>query len=108
MSSDPTDRTNNVLVGPHHYMLGIEAKVAAATSALVITGAGLSSVVSHLALETTPLWTLWVGSAVAVLAGSQVGSNLMAARLESRTIKKLFGVVLFGIAIVLFYQAFGG
>ena len=96
-----------VFVVPLLYMLGIEAKVAAATSALVITGAGLSSVVSHLALETTPLWTLWIGSAVAVLAGSQVGSNLMATRLESATIKRLFGIVLFGIAVLLFVQAFG-
>ncbi|MEF8825347.1 MAG: sulfite exporter TauE/SafE family protein [Halapricum sp.] len=96
-----------VFVVPLLYMLGIEAKVAAATSALVITGAGLSSVVSHLAIASTPIWDLWIGSAVAVLLGSQVGSRLMATRLESKTVKKIFGVVLFGIAIVLLYQAFG-
>lgn len=97
-----------VFVVPLLYMLGIEAKVAAATSALVITGAGLSSVVSHLAIASTPIWDLWIGSSIAVLAGSQIGSRLMATRLESETIKRIFGVVLFGIAIILLYQAFGG
>lgn len=95
-----------VFVVPLLYMLGIEAKVAAATSALVITGSGLSSVVSHLALKTEPIWGLWIGSAVAVLLGSQVGSRLMATQLESETVKRLFGVVLFGVAIILLYQAF--
>lgn len=53
------------------------------------------------------MWTLWTRSAIAVLVGSLVGSNLVATKPESRTIKKLFGLVFIGIGIILFVQAIG-
>ncbi len=94
-------RGGGSFVVPLLYIAGLEAKNAAATSAFVVTCSGSSSFISHLATAARPQWAVWLGSVVAVLLGSQLGSRLMAGRLKSRAVKRIFGVVLLGVAALI-------
>lgn len=94
-------RGGGSFVVPLLYMAGVEAKAAAATSALAVTFSGLSSFTSHLAGAAQPDWPLWGGCVAAVLAGSQIGSRVMAGHLRGRSLKKIFSVVLLAVAATL-------
>jgi len=83
------------------YIVGFEAKIAAATSAMVVTFSGASSFISHIFTAAHPVWFVWGLCVLAVFAGSQVGSRLMAGKLKSRSIKLIFGTVLLGVATLL-------
>ncbi len=94
-------RGGGSFVVPLLYLAGIEAKTAAATSALVVTCSGLSSFASHILMKAVPVWDIWIPSALAVLAGSQLGSRFMASRLNPGQVRKVFGIVLLGISATL-------
>jgi uncharacterized membrane protein YfcA len=94
-------RGGGSFVVPLLYISGLDPKAAAATSALVVTGSGISGFISHLATAAKPQWGIWLASAVAVLAGSQIGSRVMSTRLKPRAVKIVFGVVLLGVAALL-------
>ncbi|MCD6231903.1 sulfite exporter TauE/SafE family protein [Candidatus Aerophobetes bacterium] len=83
------------------YIAGLEPKLAAATSAMVVTFSGSSSFISHIATAARPDWVIWASCVIAVFLGSQTGSRLMAKRLKSKSIKLIFGIVLLGVAILL-------
>ena len=89
------------MVVPLLYLAGIEAKAAAATSALVVTFSGISSFTSHVLLEAEPVWQTWTLSSLAVLAGSQLGSRFMAVHLNPDQVRRMFGIVLLGISALL-------
>jgi len=94
-------RGGGSFVVPLLYIAGLDARMAAATSAVVVTGSGISSFVSHLATAAQPQWGIWLATVVAVLLGSQVGSRLMAERMKPRAIKLVFGWVLLGVAALI-------
>lgn len=94
-------RGGGSFVVPLLYIVGLEAKMAAATSALVVTSSGLSSFVSHLATAAEPNWSVWAATVGAVLLGSQLGSRLMAGRMKSRGVKLVFGCVLLAVAALI-------
>ena len=94
-------RGGGSFVVPLLYIAGLEAKLAAATSAVVITFSGISSFLSHIFTAAQPDWLVWGLSVVSVFLGSQAGSRLMAGRLKSGTVKIIFGVVLLGVAALL-------
>jgi uncharacterized membrane protein YfcA len=94
-------RGGGSFVVPLLYIAGLEARNAAATSAFVVTCSGLSSFTSHLATAAEPQWGVWIGSVVAVLLGSQLGSRLMARRMRSRLVKQVFGWVLLAVAALI-------
>ncbi|HHH41374.1 MAG TPA: sulfite exporter TauE/SafE family protein, partial [Chloroflexi bacterium] len=94
-------RGGGSFVVPLLYIVGLEAKNAAATSAFVVTCSGLSSFISHLATAAQPRWGVWVATVVAVFLGSQLGSRVMAGRLKSRAVKRIFGGVLLGVAALI-------
>jgi uncharacterized membrane protein YfcA len=94
-------RGGGSFVVPLLYIVGLEAKTAAATSASIVTCSGVSSFVSHLATAARPQWGVWVACLVAVLVGSQLGSRLMAERMKSRAVKRVFGFVLLGVAALI-------
>jgi hypothetical protein len=94
-------RGGGSFVVPLLYIAGLDARMAAATSALVVTGSGISSFVSHLATAAQPQWGVWLATVVAVLLGSQLGSRLMADRMKPRAIKLVFGWVLLGVAALI-------
>ncbi len=94
-------RGGGSFVVPLLYIAGLEAKMAAATSALVVTASGLSSFISHIATAAQPQWIVWISTVIAVLLGSQLGSRLMAGRMKSRSVKLVFGWVLLGVAALI-------
>ncbi|RLC60297.1 MAG: hypothetical protein DRI01_10345 [Chloroflexi bacterium] len=94
-------RGGGSFVVPLLYIAGLEAKLAAATSALVVTFSGTSSFLSHIFTAARPDWLIWGLSVVSVFLGSQAGSRLMAGRLKSGAVKVVFGVVLLGVATLL-------
>ena len=91
-------RGGGSFIVPLLYITGLNPQAAAATSALVVTGSGLSSFISHLATAAEPNLWIWLLSAVSVLAGSQLGSRFMSTRLNPRKLKTVFGVVLLLVA----------
>jgi uncharacterized membrane protein YfcA len=97
-------RGGGSFVVPLLYIVGLNAQVAAATSALVVTGSGLSSFISHIATAAQPDWLIWIACALAVFVGSQIGSRVMSARMKPRTIRIVFGVVLLGVAALILVQ----
>jgi uncharacterized membrane protein YfcA len=94
-------RGGGSFIVPILYIVGLEAKMAAATSAFVVTCSGLSSFVSHLATAAQPQWGVWLSTLLAVFLGSQLGSRLMAEQLKSRGVKLVFGWVLLGVAALI-------
>ena len=94
-------RGGGSFIVPLLYIAGLEAKVAAATSAPIVTCSGLSSFISHLATAAQPQWRVWIACVLAVLVGSQLGSRVMAGRMQSRTVKVVFGWVLLGVAALI-------
>ena len=95
-------RGGGSFVVPLLYIAGLEAKAAAATSSFVVTCSGISSFGAHLATAARPNWLIWGGCAIAVFLGSQLGSRVMADRLKPKGVRTIFGVVLWGVAILLF------
>jgi len=91
-------RGGGSFIVPLLYIMGLEARVAAATSAPIVSCSGLSSFVAHLVTAAQPRWGVWAACVGAVLLGSQLGSRLMAGRMKSRAVKRVFGGVLLGVA----------
>jgi len=94
-------RGGGSFVVPLLYIAGLDAQAAAASSAVVVTGSGLSSFISHLATAASPQWAVWLAAALSVFVGSQLGSRVMANRLKPRSIKIVFGFVLLGVAALI-------
>jgi uncharacterized membrane protein YfcA len=94
-------RGGGSFVVPLLYMAGLEAKVAAATSAMVVTFSGSSSFISHIATAARPVWHVWILCLLSVLLGSQIGSRLMAETLKPQSVKLIFGWILLGVALLL-------
>jgi len=94
-------RGGGSFVVPLLYIAGLDARLAAATSAMVVTFSGTSSFISHIFTAAQPDWLVWVLCVVSVFLGSQAGSRLMAGRLKSGAVKVIFGVVLLGVAALL-------
>jgi len=94
-------RGGGSFVVPLLYMAGLEAKIAAATSAMVVTFSGSSSFISHIAAAARPIWRIWILCVIAVFLGSQMGSRLMAEKLKPQSIRVIFGWILLGVALFL-------
>jgi uncharacterized membrane protein YfcA len=94
-------RGGGSFVVPLLFIAGLDAKVAAATSAVVVTCSGTSSFISHLFTAARPHWPLWLLCVAAVLIGSQTGSRFMAERLKPRGVRLVFGCVLLTVAAIL-------
>ena len=94
-------RGGGSFIVPLLYMVGLEAKFAAATSSFVVSCSGISSFISHLATAANPNWGVWISTVVAVFLGSQLGSRLMAGKMKSKAIKQVFGWVLLGVAALI-------
>ncbi len=83
--------------------LGLDAKVASGTTALVVVFASLSGFLGHATMGG--LDRAFVGvMAVAAAAGSIVGSRLMTMRLSSTQLKRIIGVLLWLIAVKMVFD----
>jgi uncharacterized membrane protein YfcA len=83
--------------------LGLDAKVAAGTTALVVVFSSLSGFLAHTTMSGLDLWFVGV-MAVMAAGGSIVGSQLMKTKISSSQLKKIVGVLLFLIAAKMIFD----
>lgn len=93
-------RGGGTLVVPTLLVLGFEQKGASATSSFVVAFSALSGFLGHLALSNMD-WILGISAGIAAFAGAQMGSRLMAHKLNDRTLRWIFAMVLTVIGIKL-------
>jgi uncharacterized protein len=85
--------------------LGLDAKVAAGTTALVVVFSSFSGFLGHASLGG--LDPLFIGiMAVMAAAGSIVGSQLMKTKISNQQLKRMIGVLLWIIAIKMIFDLF--
>jgi uncharacterized membrane protein YfcA len=83
--------------------LGLDAKVAAGTTALVVVFSSLSGFLGHATMSGLDPWFVGI-MAVMAAAGSIVGSQLMKTKISSTQLKKVIGVLLFLIAAKMIFD----
>ncbi len=102
-------RSGGSVLVPILLLLGFEPKNAAATSSFSATFCALTGFLGHVStqhLQIAPLW-LAVFTAAAML-GAFAGSRAMAERMRGTRVKRLFVILLFGIAVKLYWDVFVG
>lgn len=95
------------IVAPVLMMLGYGAKQAAGTTAFIVTFASVSGFAAH-AAEGNIDTTLALLTIIAALAGSQLGAWFMAQRAKPGWVKRLYAVLLLGVAAKLIFDIFTG
>ncbi|HAJ37973.1 MAG TPA: sulfite exporter TauE/SafE family protein [Chloroflexi bacterium] len=85
--------------------LGLDAKVAAGTTALVVVFASFSGFLGHATLGgLDPIFL--IVTAVAAASGSIAGSQLMKTKLSSAQLKRIIGILLWVIAAKMIFDLF--
>ena len=83
--------------------IGLEAKVAAGTTALIVVFSSFSGFLGHASMGGID--PLFVGiCAVMAVAGSMVGSQLMKTKISNQQLKKIIGVLLWLIAAKMIFD----
>lgn len=95
------------IVAPVLMMLGFGAKQAAGTTAFIVTFASVSGFAAH-AAEGHIDPTLAGLTVIAALAGSQLGAWFTARRAKPGWVKRLYGLLLLGVAAKLLFDIFRG
>jgi hypothetical protein len=85
--------------------IGLEAKVAVGTTALVVVFSSLSGFLAHATMSGLDPWFVGI-MAVMAAAGSIVGSQLMKTKISSPQLKKMIGALLWLIAIKMIFDLF--
>jgi hypothetical protein len=83
--------------------MGLDTKVAAGTTALVVVFSSLSGFLGHATMSGLDPWFVGI-MAVMAAAGSIVGSQLMKTKLSSTQLKKVIGILLFLIAAKMIFD----
>ncbi|MBE2198149.1 MAG: sulfite exporter TauE/SafE family protein [Anaerolinea sp.] len=86
------------LMLPTLVMLGYTARVAAATTAVIVTLPSFSAFARHLASAQFD-WLMLILTSIAAVIGAQLGGRFMAKRVKSLTLTRLFAVALVFLAI---------
>lgn len=86
-------------------LMGYEAKRAAGTAPLIVAAGCLVAFIVH-AFHMSVEWILILDVAAASLVGSLAGAHFMSARMESKTIRTLFTVMMIVVGVVILVQAF--
>jgi len=87
------------------YVLRVPTKTAAATSIFIVVFSSFSGFIAHVSIAV-PDWRFILLAALFSFAGGQLGSRVMAEKLKSRTIRRIFGVVLLGFVLKLLQKVF--
>jgi len=85
------------LMLPTLVLLGYTARIAAATNALIVTLPSFSALAAHIPAAQVNWWLVSV-SALLCLIAAQLGAAYMAKKVKSRTLARMFAVVLVGLA----------
>lgn len=91
------------IIAPILMWMGYKTKVAAATTAFVVTFSSFSGYLGHMA-EGNFNGPLTIVVVIAVIIGSQLGGNFMSGRAKSKWVKQLYALVLLAIAIKLILE----
>jgi uncharacterized protein len=83
--------------------LGLDAKVAVGTTALVVVFSSLSGFLAHATMSGLDPWFVGI-MAVMAAGGSIIGSQLMKTKLSSTQLKKVIGILLFLIAAKMIFD----
>ena len=87
------------------YVLGVPTKTAAATSIFIVVFSSFSGFIAHVTIAV-PDWRFILMAALFSFTGGQLGSRIMAEKLKSRTIRRIFGVVLLVFVLKLIQKVF--
>ena len=98
-------RGGGSFVVPTLLILGLDPKNAAGTSTSIVGFSSATGFMAHLFKAKLDFWITSI-TIISVLSGSQIGSRLMATKLKSQTIKKIFGIVLVFVATLLLRDVF--
>ncbi|WP_417808161.1 sulfite exporter TauE/SafE family protein [Thioclava sp.] len=90
---------------PMLIAMGYPTKQAAATSSFVVIFSSFSGFAGHVAQGNYNWWLMGI-CLVAVIIGSQIGAKVMNEKMKARWIKRLFGVLLIGVAIKFVWPIF--
>jgi len=83
--------------------LGLDAKMAAGTTAMVVVFSSLSGFLAHATMSGLDPWFVGIMAVVAA-GGSIVGSQLMKTKISSSQLKKIIGILLFVIAAKMIFD----
>jgi hypothetical protein len=86
---------------PLFYFIGLEPKIAIATSALTVFTSSFTSFLTHLKLGADLNFKMCLLTALTVIISSQLGSKLMAKKLNSEVLRYIFAIVLIIISVIL-------
>jgi len=92
---------------PMMIAVGYPTKRAAATCSFVVVFSSFSGFFAHVA-EGHFDPKLLAATTIAVIIGSQFGARVMRGRMKPKWIKRLFGLVLIGVAVKLAWKVLGG
>jgi len=93
----------NIIV-PALNWLGLDAKRAAATCAVAVVFSSLSGFLGHVTLGRMDMTFLGIMALMAA-GGSIAGSQLMKQKLSSSQLKKIIGILLWLVAVKIFFDA---
>jgi uncharacterized membrane protein YfcA len=88
------------IMAPLLMWMGYKTKQAAATSAFAVTFSSFSGFLGHMAVGHFN-WLLTIILVIAILIGSQLGSQFMIHKAKPKWVKQLYAVVLLAIAVKL-------
>lgn len=86
------------------YILKVPTKTAAATSIFIVVFSSFSGFLAHISIAW-PDWKFIFTAAIFSIAGGQLGSRIMAEKLEGSMVRKIFGGVLLIFVFKLFQRA---
>ncbi len=89
------------------YVLKTPTKIAAASSTFIVCFSSLTGFLGYVSVGTID-WFFILPAAVASFAGGQAGSHLMSTRLQGKSIRLIFSLVLFLLCAKLIHRAMGG
>ena len=85
------------------YVLKTPTRIAAASSTFIVCFSSLTGFLGYASMEAIN-WGFVLPAAVASFAGGQVGAHLMSAKIQGKTIRTVFSLVLFAMCARLLYQ----
>lgn len=87
------------------YVLKTPTRIAAASSTFIVCFSSLTGFLGYASMEAIN-WGFVLPAAVASFAGGQAGAHLMSAKIQGKTIRAVFSLVLFAMCARLLYQYF--
>lgn len=89
------------------YAINTPTKIAAASSTFIVCFSSLTGFLGYASMTEID-WRFILPAAVASFAGGQVGSRIMSAGMKGKSIRTLFGMILFFLCLRLLYQSLAG